>query len=248
MGAGERPAVELVHQERYAWATTTRPACGVQRHTLGLSHRCTLVGPARPLSALPNLPSVLPSMVQGGDLGPGAPSVGQGLVGQREDRYQRMLHRWHLRKCQKRGRDIGPTKKGKGTKIMAVADAHGLPIAIRTFGASTHEVKLAARTIQSAHVKPKRVIGDKAYDSDQLDERMRKKGVKLIAPHRHGRKRKATQDGRQLRRYCRRWKIERLFSWVFNQRRTVVRYEYHVKNYLGFVQIACILILSRQLF
>jgi len=46
---------------------------------------------------------------------------------------------------------------------MAVADAHGLPIAIRTFGASTHEVKLAARTIESAYVKPQRVIGDKAY-------------------------------------------------------------------------------------
>jgi len=159
-----------------------------------------------------------------------------------------MLHRWHLRKCQKRGRDIGPTKKGKGTKIMAVADAHGLPIAIRTFGASTHEVKLAARTIESAYVKPQRVIGDKAYDSDKLDERLRKKGVKIIAPHRQGRKRAATQDGRQLRRYCRRWKIERLFSWVFNWRRTVVRYEYHTKNYLGFVQLACIMILSRQLF
>ena len=131
---------------------------------------------------------------------------------------------------------------------MALADAHGLPIAIRTFGASTHEVKLAARTIQSAYVKPALVIGDKAYDSDKLDERLRKKGVKLVAPHRQGRKRPATQDGRQLRRYCRRWKIERLFSWVFNFRRTVVRYEYHTKNYLGFVQLACVMILARQSF
>lgn len=248
MGTGKRPAVELVRQERYSRAPTTRSARSVQRHTLGLPHGCSLVGSAGPLSALSNMPPVFPGMVQGGDLGQGAPSIGQGPVGQRKDRHHRMFHRWHLRKCQKRGRDIGPTKKGKGTKIMAVADAHGLPIAVRTFGASTHEVKLAARTIQSAYVKPKRVIGDKAYDSDQLDGRLRKKGVKLIAPHRQGRRKKATQDGRQLRRYCRRWKIERLFSWVFNQRRTVVRYEYHVKNYLGFVQIACILILSRQLF
>jgi transposase len=131
---------------------------------------------------------------------------------------------------------------------MAVADAHGLPIAIRTFGASTHDVKLAARTIQGAYVKPKRVIGDKAYDSDTLDERLRKKGVKMIAPYRQGRRRVATQDGRQLRRYCRRWKIERRFSWVFNYRRAVVRNEHHAKNYLGFVQLACIMILSRQLY
>ena len=54
------------------------------------------------------------------------------------------------------------------------------------------------------------MIGDRAYDSDPLDQRLRQKhGIRLIAPHKYNRRRKSTQDGRELRRYCRRWKIER---------------------------------------
>jgi hypothetical protein len=49
-----------------------------------------------------------------------------------------------------------------------------------------------------------------------------------------------------LRRYKRRWKIERLFAWLGNFRRLVVRYERDALNYLGFVQLGGILILLRQ--
>ena len=41
-------------------------------------------------------------------------------------------------------------------------------------------------------------------------------------------------------------KIERLFAWLGNFRRLVVRYERYALNYLGFVQLGCILILLRQ--
>ena len=44
---------------------------------------------------------------------------------------------------------------------------------------------------------PERLIGDRAYDSDPLDERLQQKGIELIAPHRRNRKKKATQDGRK---------------------------------------------------
>src|SRR5690606_38210338 len=109
-----------------------------------------------------------------------------------------MLHRWHLCKCQKRGLHIGPTKKGKGTKIMAITDASGLPIAIRTFGASTHEVKLVTKTLAALFIeeKPEVLIGDKAYDSDQLDKKLKRKKIKMVAPNRAGRKK--SQDGREL--------------------------------------------------
>ena len=89
------------------------------------------------------------------------------------------------------------------------------------------------------------MIGDKAYDSDPADAALLKRGVELIAPHRGGRKRPPTQDGRILRRYCRRWKIERLFAWLQNYRRIVVRYEYHLHNFMGFVKLGCALILLR---
>ena len=68
----------------------------------------------------------------------------------------------------------------------------------------------------------------------------------MIAPHRHGRKKPETQDGRVLRRYRRRWKIERLFAWLQNFRRILTRHERKTQNYLGFVQLGCIKILLRQ--
>jgi transposase len=93
------------------------------------------------------------------------------------------------------------------------------------------------------------MIGDKAYDSDPLDKQLQTAfGIELIAPHKANRKRAKTQDGRKLRRYKRRWKIERLFAWLQNFRRIVVRYEYHDENYLGFVHLACMLILLRTYF
>lgn len=94
---------------------------------------------------------------------------------------------------------------------------------------------------------PAKLIGDKAYDSDGLDARLhQERGVELIAPHRANRKH-PTQDGRPLRRYRRRWRIERLFAWFQNFRRLVVRYEYHADNFQGFLHLACILLLLRHL-
>ena len=93
---------------------------------------------------------------------------------------------------------------------------------------------------------PERLIGDKAYDSDPLDAQLAARGIAMIAPHRKNRKKPKTQDGRVLRRYKRRWKSERLFAWLGNFRRLVVRYERHVENYRGFVHLGCILILLRR--
>jgi transposase len=93
---------------------------------------------------------------------------------------------------------------------------------------------------------PQRLIGDKAYDSDALDEQMSEYGIEMISPNRTNRKQR-TQDGRPLRRYRRRWKVERLFAWMQNFRRLVTRWEYHIENFLGFVQLACLLMLLRHL-
>lgn len=87
---------------------------------------------------------------------------------------------------------------------------------------------------------------DHAYDADSLDLALAGWGVEMIAPHRRGRVRSKTQDGRPLRRYRRRWKIERLFAWLGNCRRLVVHYERHALNYLGFVHLGCNFILLRQ--
>ncbi len=93
---------------------------------------------------------------------------------------------------------------------------------------------------------PQRLIGDRAYDSDKLDAALKARGVELIAPHHPTRKTK-TQDGRPLRRYRRRWHVERLFAWLTRSRRLVTRYECKAENFLGFVHLACIRILIRRL-
>jgi transposase len=144
---------------------------------------------------------------------------------------------------------VGKTKRGKGTKIMGIADRSGLPLALRTESASPSEVKLVQATLEERIVAevPERLIGDKAYDSDRLDQDlMQQYGTELIAPNKENRRVK-TQDGRALRRFARRWKIERLFAWLFNFRRLVVRYEYHAQNFQGFLHLAAAVILLRHL-
>jgi transposase len=159
-----------------------------------------------------------------------------------------MLHRQYLRGSQKRGERVGKTKRGKGTKVMAFSDGSSAPLALHTESASPHEVTLVRETLASGFLreKPERLVGDKAYDSDPLDEALLEQGIEMIAPHRKDRKKKKTQDGRKLRRYKRRWKIERLFAWLQNFRRLVVRYEYKDENFLGMAQLGCIVILLRK--
>jgi transposase len=145
------------------------------------------------------------------------------------------------------GEEIGPTRRGKGVKIMAIVDRHGLPLSVSTYAANHHEVTLVQLSFEfyMIEAKPENLIGDKAYASDQLDEQLRRDGIEMIAPHRSDRKRK-TQDRRRLRRYERRWIVERFFAWIQWRRRLLVRWEFYPRNFLGFVQLAAICILLRH--
>ena len=104
-------------------------------------------------------------------------------------------------------------------------------------------------TLQQRVVKgnPLRLIADRAYDSDRLRERLLSKEMLLLAPHRRRRRKASFNDGRWLRRYRKRWKVERLFAWLYNFRRLVTRWEYHAANYLAFLQLGCAIILLRYL-
>jgi len=132
---------------------------------------------------------------------------------------------------------------------MAVADSTGIPVSIhvtdgyRLMRSPKDEDTLFSRFTEE---QPVRLIGDRAYDSDTLDEELKAEGIEMISPHRSGRKREKTQDGRSLRRYKKRWKVERLFAWLHNFRRVVTRWEYHAENYGGMVLLACIVILLRR--
>jgi transposase len=132
---------------------------------------------------------------------------------------------------------------------MAIADRHGLPIAASIASASPHEVTLVQATLGASFVRgiPVRLIGDGAYDSDALDAQLAAQGIEMISPNRANR-RERTQDGRPLRRYRRRWKVERLFAWLQNFRRIERRWERSFTNYFGFVLLGCAMILLRRCF
>ena len=147
------------------------------------------------------------------------------------------------------GDGIGCTKAGKGVKIMVLVDARGLPVAVDTTSASPHESQLVQRlfNFMLTAETPPRVIGDKAYDSDRLDEELAHEGIELIAPHRSNRKlANITQDGRSLRRYNRRWKVERTISWIQNFRRLCIRWEKSTTMFQGFLHLGCTMLLLKH--
>jgi transposase len=179
-----------------------------------------------------------------------APKTRRGLARSRQARFERSVCRCQLQLGEKRGSAIGPTRRGKGSKIMAISDGHGLPLAVYVASASPHETKLVEATLDERFFAdlPERLIGDRAYDSDPLDERlMQHYGIEMIAPHHSMRTRTLTQDGRVLRRYRRRWKVERLFAWLHNYRRIVVRWERYPENFLAMLHLASAIILLRHL-
>jgi len=107
-------------------------------------------------------------------------------------------------------------------------------------------MRLTPHDRRCKELQPKRLIADRAYDSDPHRDRLADRGIELVCPHRKGRRRPPTQDGRALRRYRRRWKIERTIAWFGNFRRLVVRWERNVNVYRAFFHLACILITMRQ--
>jgi transposase len=138
---------------------------------------------------------------------------------------------------------------------MVVASGQGVPLGVQLASASPHETTLIESTLQRVSVprrrgrprkNPRRLIYDRAADSDPLRKRLKRRGIELICPHKANRRKPPTQDGRKLRRYKRRWKMERSIAWIANFRRLVVRYERNIAMYQAFFHVACLLITLRQ--
>jgi len=140
---------------------------------------------------------------------------------------------------------------------MVVVDGQGVPLGNHLDRASPAEVTLVERTLLQVRVpragrgrpktKPTRLIADRAYDSDPLRRQLHRRGIQLICPHRQNRRKASTQDGRALRRYRRRWKVERTFAWLGNFRRLVVRYGRSLLMYNAFFHVGCLSITLRHL-
>jgi len=168
-----------------------------------------------------------------------------------------VLCRWELCPSQKRGLKVGKTKRGKGTKWMVLVDGTGTPLGAYLDAASPAEVTLLEATLETVAIgrpgkpgrprkHPERLIADRGYDSNPLRARLARRGIEPIIPARANNKQATHQDGRKLRRYRRRWVVERTFAWLGHFRRLVVRYERLMTTYAGFFHIACALLTLRR--
>lgn len=166
------------------------------------------------------------------------------------------VYRRLLRVGEKRGSEVGKTKRGKGTKWMVVVDGAGVPLGIHVASASPSEVTLIDPTLATIRVprpgagrprqKPPRLIADRGYDSDPARERLAQRGIQFIVPYRENRTVRPYEDRRQLRRYRRRWIIERTFAWLGSFRRLLIRHERFTSLYRAFLYFAAALIALRR--
>ncbi|WP_298032983.1 hypothetical protein [uncultured Desulfovibrio sp.] len=136
---------------------------------------------------------------------------------------------------------VGKTMRGKGARKHGSGGRRRFSSPLHVASAPPHEVIVVEDILDCAFTNEltKRMIGDKACDSDKLDAKLKEDwGIEMIAPNR----RKQTLP---LRRYRRRWKVERLFACLHNFRRLVVIYEFHAENFLVMAKLGCIMILLR---
>lgn len=126
---------------------------------------------------------------------------------------------------------------------MLMIDGEGMPLSIDVAGANQAEVNLIEPLVEhrATQRQPKRLMYDRAADSDPLRRRLAAQAIELICHHRSNRKKTPTQDGRAARRLARRYRVERSISWLFNNRRLVVRYEHDDHLFLGFATLACVM-------
>ncbi len=244
-------------QALQGWPSVDREPSRAGRDSLDSAEWGPLAGLARGVSASLDLLAAAAGLGGTGRLDESLARVSKRIERTPAVKVERILLGRELCSREKRGCGVGKTKRGKGTKWMVVVDGRGLPLGEYLHSASPAEVRLAETTLATIRVgrchragrprqKPMRVIADKAYDSDPLRERLARRGIELIAPHRSNRKKPATQDGRALRRYRRRWIVERTNAWLGNFRRLVVRYDRSLTIYRAFFHIACFMIVLRR--
>ena len=120
--------------------------------------------------------------------------------------------------------------------------------------ATPAEVRLVEPTLANGRIggrrarrrRPKRLIADRGYDSNPLRGLLVKRDIEPIIPKRRNNPQATHQDGRKMRRYRRRWIIERTNSWLQTFCKLVVRYERSAKVFTALVHLACALTTLRR--
>src|ERR1051325_1493350 len=105
---------------RWPRPSLARHPRGAQWGALDFAFGGALARFTRALSPVPNLPSPLPAVGARRGAAQRAGSLSPRLTRARGDRPERRFHRRPLCGGEKGGRAVGPTKRGKGTKLLGV--------------------------------------------------------------------------------------------------------------------------------
>jgi transposase len=135
-------------------------------------------------------------------------------------------------------------------KLEVVVDARGLPLGMAAAGADESECDLLVPALNDIPVDVPAgtpVVADKGHDSDPLRDEVEAAGLVPVIPHRKNRVRPSRNDGRRLRRYRRRWLVERTNAWLHCYRGLAVRWSYYPMMYAGLVYL-CFIHLALQRF
>jgi transposase len=139
---------------------------------------------------------------------------------------------------------------------MVLVDGQGTPLGAHLDSASPSEISLLEATLASVRVRrahhpgrprwrPKRLILDRGYDSNPLRRWLKAWGIEPIIPATRNHPNATDQDGRKLRRYRRRWIVERTFAGLGKFRRLLVRHDRLLSMYAGFFHLACAMLTLR---
>jgi transposase len=128
-------------------------------------------------------------------------------------------------------------------KLEVVVDKTGLPLGMATDGANVSEQALlvpALDDVPLALPDGTPVVADKGHDADDLRDDLEAEGFVPVIPHRRNRVKPSRNDGRRLRRYRHRWRVERTNAWLHCYRGLAVRWCHYSFMYAGPVYLSFI--------
>lgn len=135
---------------------------------------------------------------------------------------------------------LGRSRGGFTTKIHAVVDALGNPLAFVLTGGNRNDITQAKQLVFGQPAD--NIIADKSYDANWLVELIKQQGANPVIPPRRNR--------RELREYDRhlykeRHLIECFFNKIKHYRRIFSRFDKLARNYMSFLCLVAALIWLR---
>ena len=129
---------------------------------------------------------------------------------------------------------MGRSRGGLTTKIHALVDANGLPVALKLSEGQAHDGRSAADMLAGLSAG-QILLGDRAYDSNALRRTLSEQGawanIKPLS-------RQSDKPAFSPFLYRYRNLVERFFNKLKHFRAVATRYEKHAANYLGLVKLA----------